>query len=111
MEGNSVRLIRSILISVLLLPPLAGAAEVVLTADTNIRMDRVGAAREELVLVRSLLEKYLLQVLRKETLEGPGEAVTIELEAKALIWHELTKEDLEDITDQVNVGVWVLTTL
>ncbi len=83
----------------LLAAPPAGAQEIVLGPETDLRIvEQLPAEALEGVLADEL-RPYLLAVLGREEPAGEGRRVTFVLEAKYALWSDVPPEELETLAD------------
>jgi len=91
---------RCVLLAGLLLGVCASAAdEIALNRDTDVRIIEIGRFGNAQFWLRELLERYLLQALKKRDLAGSGAPVTFVVEARAATWQEIPRDEINEITD------------
>jgi hypothetical protein len=74
-------------------------AEVELSAASNVVIREEGPFDTAGGVLSDLLAHYLVRVLGKTDLSGPGPEVTFVLKAKASYWHQLPPDAIEDVRD------------
>lgn len=74
-------------------------AQATLSKDSNLSIVTEGSFGNADVVLKPMLEKYLLRVLKKTALGGPGEPVRFVLVSRAATWRDLALEKLPSITE------------